>query len=61
MNEESKKEVFTQTIQTNTAIGGKVKEIKMKPKGSEITETLTEALNKFQQENINKQTMAAIP
>lgn len=53
MNEESKKEVLTQPIQTSTAIGGKVKEIKIKPKGSEITQTLTEALNKFQQLNIN--------
>jgi len=53
MNEESKKEILTQPIQTGTAIAGRVKEIKIKPKNSELTETLTEALNKFQQLNIN--------
>ena len=56
MNEESKKEIFTQPIQTGASGTGKigtVKPMKIKPKGSEITETLTQALNKFQQENIN--------
>ena len=37
MNEESKKEVLAQPIQTATAIGGRVKEIKMKPKVTERT------------------------
>ena len=52
MNEESKKEVLAQPIKTNTAIGGRVKEVdiklqsKIKTKNLEITETLTEALNK---------------
>ena len=56
MNEESKK-VYTNPIRTQTAMGGRVKEVDTKlpskVKNSQITETLTEALNKFQQENIN--------
>ena len=55
MNEESKK-VYTNPIRTQTAMGGRVKEVDTKlpskVKNSQITETLTEALNKFQQENI---------
>lgn len=52
MKKEESKKIFTGPISTGAsgyARGG----VDKKPKGAELTETLTEALNKFQQLNIN--------